>query len=650
MVVVQKLPAQRGSIYDRHHHILVANKPYYSLYAYPNEITDKKAMAIKLSPLIHQTSTAILQHLERNRYYTDLSNNISYKIMKVLQNMHLGGIYLPKKETSFFPQGRLAAQVLGFTGAGEKGIEGLEAEYNRVLAGRSGWETANIDGLGNILPSTARNYVPPRPGDNLVLTIDESIQFRVQEELRRLKAKFHPTWAAIIVMNPATGGILAIGSTPGFDPSRWARYPEKVWGADPPVLNSIEPGSVFKIVTTSAALEQGIATPATRSSYPGYITVDGIRLHDWNYQKDNNRTLAWAFQNSYNPVFAALALKLGVNAFYRYIRGFGFGRPTGVDLPGEASGIVIPARSVTSLNLATMGFGQSISVTPIQMLTAACAVANGGYLMVPRLVREITDAGGKVVQRLGPRVVRQVVSSVTATRVMQMMRRVVKRGTGIPAAVPGYRVAGKTGTAQVPGPHGYRKGVYVGSFLGFAPYPHPRAGILVVVDHPRGKEYYGDQVAAPAFKAVASYILHHWGIPPSTPGPKTPPAGPVNVTLPDLRGYPEATAGFVLKMKGLKAVASGRAGTVAGQVPSPGARVPYGGAVVLHLARPKPGSPVYLPDLAGLSMKEAGTALVDLGLQFYPVGSGVAGRQYPSYGTMVKHGSMVKVWFSPPPG
>lgn len=647
--ITQKVPATRGLIYDRNYHVLVTNKPYMKLYAYPDQIANKQSTAVQLSPYLKETPAKVLDILDSNKYFVNLDDNLSYPLAQKLEGLKLTGVYFQTMEGCAYTQGSLAAQVLGFTGQGNQGLAGLEDQYDTVLAGRPGFEAVQLDGRGRPILSTQRVYLAPRPGDNLVLTIDENIQFYAQRELKRLQSKFHPDWATIIVMNPTTGGILALADTPSFDPANWSSCSEKVWDSDPAVLNAVEPGSVFKVVTAAAALEQGIASPATRYSFPGYISVSGTRIWDWNFSKDRDRTLTWAMEDSYNPVFADLAIKLGAQTFYRYVYGFGFGQPTGIDLPGEAAGLLLPVSRVVPLDLATMGFGQGIAVTPLQMITAASALANGGFLPVPHLVREITGPGNHVVRKFSPAPVRQVVSALTASEVMQMLRETVKLGTGQAASVPGYRIAGKTGTAQVPGPGGYEKGVFISSFLGFAPYPQPKISVLIMVDDPKGGKYYGDEVADPAFKRLADHILTYLRIPPDKdlvpPQKRVRSQAVTPVTVPDLRGYPSEWAQKLLRSRGLGFVLSGSGGVVESQTPSPQASVAPGAQVHLELDAPTSGAGVLLPDLVGLPIKSAGLVLARLGVRLDPIGSGLVYKQSPAADSIVQPDTTVKAWF-----
>ncbi|MDA8333618.1 MAG: penicillin-binding transpeptidase domain-containing protein [Peptococcaceae bacterium] len=659
----EQVPAIRGIIYDRNHNPLVSNEPAGSLYADPKEIGTGLASreAAILAPYLGVKASSLENELSSDRYFVWLGHDLPLsrvdRLKNSLEEAKLPGIYFLPGERRLYLQQDLAAQVLGFTGQGETGLTGLEKSYDRRLAGQAGWLQVQVDREGNPILQTASQVVPPTQGDSLVLTIDENIQFFVEQALDQIVKKYHPASATIIVMDPQTGGILALGNRPTFDPANWQASPAAIWNQDPAVLSTVEPGSLFKIVTASAALEEGLAAPGTRMGfYPGYTIVQGIRLNDAYFLPDENHTLEWAFANSYNPVFARLGVDLGAARFYRYIHGFGFGQPTGIDLPGESDGIMRPEKDATPLRLATMAFGQGISVTPLQMLTAASAVANGGYLMRPRLVRAVVDGSGKTVENLKPVTVRQVISSATSAEVLAMMRRVVENGTGTPAAIPGYSVAGKTGTAQVPGPGGYLPGEYVSSFLGFAPAADPAIGVLIMVNEPRGGQYYGNAVAAPVFSDLGAKILHYLDVPydlPLTtqpapaPGGNPPPAAP---GLPDLAGYPVSYARRILFQLGLNVNVSGQGQVVAGQHPAAGSPVAAGTAVTLDTRVQNPAAAVTVPNLTGLTIKLAGDVLSGLGLNLQAQGTGVASGQTPAAGARVGPGGTVQVRFIAPPG
>ena len=648
----EEIPAARGIIYDRNHNELVGNEPASSLYADPKEIKNAAAEAAQLAPYLGISQADLQSELASNRYFVWLQHDLPFAQADYLKNLKLPGIYFLPGQRRLYREQDLAAQVLGFTGQGETGLTGLEKTYNDQLAGHPGWMQVQMDADGKPILQTVQQVLQPTQGDSLVLTIDENIQFYVEQALDQIAQTYKPASATIIVMNPKTGAILAMGNRPTFDPSNWQAAPESIWNQDPAVLGAIEPGSLFKIVTVAASLEEGVTTPGTRYSYPGYIMVQGKRINDAYFLADNDQTLSWAFANSYNPVFARLGLDLGATRFYRYIYGFGFGQPTGVDLPGEADGIIVPQKSATPLNLATMGFGQSIAVTPLQMLTAASVVANGGYLMQPRLVKAVVDSSGKTVEERPPVTVRQVISPATAAEVMEMMRLVAVNGTGTSAAIPGYSVAGKTGTAQVPGLGGYQPNQYVSSFLGFAPASNPAFAMIVSINEPKGDLYYGAEVAAPVFQDLGAKILHYLNIPydlPLNSQPASPPAAaasPTAPTLPDLTGYPVSYARQILSQLGLNVYVNGQGQLVAGEHPAAGTPSTSGTPVTLDTrAAPGSGQATTVPNLSGLTIKMAGDVLNGLGLQLQVQGSGMATSQTPAAGAQVGAGTTVQVQF-----
>ena len=353
--------------------------------------------------------------------------------------------------------------------------------------------------------------MPPRDGVSLVLTLDERIQHIAERELEKAVLQEGAKRGCIVVMNPITGEILAMAVYPTFDPNNYQNYPVNTW-RNWPVTDQFEPGSTFKIVTAAAALEEGVVRRFGIFD-PGFL-VD-TRLGCWRPARPSSLCGA---ENSCNPVFATLALRLGKEKFYHYLEAFGFGSPTGIDFPGEARGIVPPLSRVKNVELATIGFGQGISVTPVQLLQALAVIANGGFLLEPRLVREVRSVDGEVIKRFEKQVVRRVLSEKTAEELKLILESVVTQGSGNRAQIPGYRVAGKTGTAQKPvgGAYGAER---IASFLGFAPVEDPQVAALVILDEPQGPVKYGGVITAPVFAAVVRDVLRYLGVPPSTPEP-----------------------------------------------------------------------------------------------------------------------------------
>jgi len=457
-------------------------------------------------------------------------------------------------------------------------------------------------------------------------------------------------------MEPETGAILAMGNRPTFDPNNWAEEPREIWDKNPAIWYNYEPGSTFKILVSAAALEEGTVHPEDRFFDPGYAKVADRYIRCWKAGGHGSQSFVEVMQNSCNPGFISVGLNTGKDRFYKYIDAFGLGEPTGIRLPGEESGIIIPQKIATNLNLATMSIGQSIAVTPIQLLTAVAAVANDGVLMKPQLVQEIRYEG-KTVSTLKPEKVRQVISADTAHQLCGLLESVVVHGTGRNAYVEGYRVGGKTGTAQVVGESGgYVSGRYVASFAGFAPADDPKMAMLVVIAEPKGGVYFGGLIAAPIFQGIARDVLRYLQLP-ETPGLEKPQlpyqveVPDVEVVVPNVANYPLEEARRSLQAAGLKYQANGEGQIVYEQTPKPGARVNSGTTVILELqpaGKKEDGEPVTVPDLRGLTIKESGNLLENIGLRLLPEGSGVAVQQSVNPGTKVEHDTTIKVIFEPP--
>ncbi|MEW5899317.1 MAG: penicillin-binding transpeptidase domain-containing protein, partial [Bacillota bacterium] len=597
----------------------------------------------------------VYSKLTRKVGFVWLKRRIDFESARRLKALKLNGVGLVEESKRFYRQEGLAAHVLGFAGDDNQGLIGVESVYDQELRGIPGRIVVEKDAVGRNIPGALHKFIPPVPGHNLILTIDRTIQFFVERELDKIVDTYHPKNAVIIVMNPKTGEILAMGNRPAFNPgdTPWNKYPRSVWDQNPAIWYNYEPGSTFKIITAAAALEEGAVKPGDRFYDPGYIKVADRTIRCWYDGGHGAQSFEEVVQNSCNPGFVSVGLSLGKKRFYKYIRAFGFGEKTDIPLPGEEVGIVIPENEATDLNVATMAIGQSIAVTPIQLLTAASAVANGGVLLKPALVKAIQDQNGKVIKEFRPEPVRQVISGSTARVMMNLLTNVVVKGTGKNAFVDGYGAAGKTGTAQVVGPGGYVEGRYVSSFVGFSPADDPQLAILVMVAEPKGGIYFGSQVAAPSFKAIAQDALRYMMVPeraglekPKTPFVFEEPV--LKVTVPDVVNFPLEDAQKLLRQEGFKVQTRGQGTLVSSQVPKGGAVVPSGTSVVLEL-RPQGGdNTVAVPDLRGLTIKEAGMLLEKLGLQLDPVGTGLATGQQVAPGKRVAKGSTVTVEFKPP--
>lgn len=650
------LNPERGNIYDRNHNELVTSIPAFSVYARPNLIRDPAGLARKLAPILEMKEEEVLQRVNVDGPFVWLKHKISPENAQLLKSLDLAGIGLVEGSKRAYPQGDLAAHLLGFVGDDNQGIAGLEKSYDQELRGSPGYLVMESDAVGQPVPQNSPRVYSSSPGNNLVLTIDQTIQYFVERELDKIMGDYRPDRASIVVMDPRTGEILAMGSRPSFSPGQWNKVTQEIWEGNTATLYNYEPGSTLKMFIAAAALEEKIVGAQDVFYDPGYIMVSGHKIYCWDKKGHHEQTFLQAVENSCNPVFIQVGLKLGKERIYKYLRDFGFGAPTGIDLPGEEAGILKPVEKVTDLDLASMCIGQSISVTPIQLLTAVSAIANGGNLVKPYLVRAIEDSQGNVKSQKEPQTVRRVISGETAAGLATMFEKAVLEGTGKKAHVEGYRIAGKTGTAQIPGPDGYVEGKYVASFAGFAPAGNPRIAVLVVVVGPQGKEYHGGEVAAPAFQNLVRDTLGYLGIPEEEGLHKKdqdfrpPVPSPAQILVPDVTGFPAADASRLLESRGLNPQYSIKEGIVREQKPAAGTLATRGSAVILkiapfHEARDIPQD-LTMPDLTGLSVKRAGEVCEELGLQPQIKGSGLLKKQEPPPGAKIKRGSVVTLEFA----
>ncbi|MCG8401104.1 MAG: stage V sporulation protein D [Firmicutes bacterium] len=654
------LEPRRGSILDRNGKELVISISVDSVYATPLQVEDENARATadKLAPLLGMDADKLHKRLIKKSSFEWLKRKVDHNTAEQIRALNLPGIELVEESRRHYLDPGLAPHLLGFAGIDNQGLTGIERSYDKELGGRPGRIVIEHDAAGRKIPEAKHYYIPAQPGHDLVLTLDETVQYFVERELDNVVAQYNPKFALAIAMDPETGGILAMANRPSFNPNNWSREPKSVWDKNPAIWYNYEPGSTFKVVTAAAALEEDTVKPDDSFFDPGYIKVADRNIRCWKDGGHGSQSFVEVVKNSCNPGFIQVGLETGVPRFYKYVEAFGFGSRTGINLPGEERGIVIPVdRPVTNLNLATMSIGQSIAVTPIQLLSAVAAVANDGVLMKPQLVREIR-ADGKTVARMQPEKVRQVISANTARQLRGLLENVVADGTGRNAFVEGYRVGGKTGTAQVVGESGgYVSGRYVASFVGFAPVEDPKMALLVVIAEPQGGVYYGGVVAAPVFQAMARDILRYLRLP-ETPGLKKPrkpyeaEEPRVEVDVPDVVNYTAEEAGRILESAGLRYQTRGEGGLVREQTPGPGARVNQGTTVILDLKETVSRSggtvAVTVPNMRGMTIKEAGHVLENMGLRIVPEGSGVAVRQSYSPGAAVKRGAPVKVVFQPP--
>lgn len=648
--------ARRGSIMDRNGNELVTSISVDSIYVIPRHVRNPDHAARQLSTILEMDEDKLYKKLTKKSSFEWIKRKVDPKVSRRVKDLEIPGIRTVEENKRYYLHDGLVSHVLGFTGIDNQGLLGLEKSYDQELRGKPGRIVVEHDAMGREAPEALHDYIKPVPGNNLILTIDETIQYFAERELDKVVSTYNPKLAVAIVMDPGSGEILAMANRPTFNPNNWTEVPKEIWDRNPAIWYNYEPGSTFKIITASSALEVGVVKPDDQFFDPGYIKVADRNIRCWKAGGHGSQTFEEVVQNSCNPGFVEVGLNLGIERFYKYIKDYGFGKPTGINLPGEAQGIMIPEKQATNLNIATMAIGQSIAVTPIQLITAVSGAVNGGKLMKPYLVKEITDAEGKTVKKNEPKVVRRIISPETSAELRMLLEKVVSKGTGRNAFVEGYRVGGKTGTAQVVGNGGYAQGKYVASFAGFAPAGDPQVAILVMIAEPKGGVYYGGQVAAPVFQAIARDTLRYLGIP-ETPGlekPKQPweqIEPKFDVDVPNVVNLPVEEAEKALRSAGLNVETAGEGKIVYGQTPRAGARVKSGTNVILELQPAgggENGNKVTVPDLSGLTIKETANLLEDIGLRLDFTGTGLAARQSIPPGSKVVEGTRVKVEFRPP--
>jgi len=639
---------KRGAILDRNGRKLAISVHSDGVICNPREVTDPDAVAQLLGSILQTETAAIRKLLDKQAMYVWIKRRITpEQADQIRQNLsRLPGISVTVRSERSYPKEMLAAHLLGIAGIDNQGLEGLEKYYDEILRGTPGSDMAEFDTSGLHIPGGEKTYTPPIDGSNIVLTIDEFLQAMSERELDKAMQDTSSRRGLILMMDPRTGEILASALRPAFDPTNYNDFPSEN-RRNFMLTDQYEPGSTFKVFTTAAAIEEGAVTPETTFFDPGFIRVEDRNIHCWKAGGHGSQTFTEAVENSCNPVFASLSLKLGVDSFYRYLEAFGFGKTTGIDFPGEARGQLMNKKYVGPVELANIGFGQGISVTPLQMLTAVCAIANDGLLMQPYLIKEIHNPDGTVHTKNEPKAVRQVISEKTAATVRTLLESVVVNGSGNRAYLEGYRVAGKTGTAQKPkgGRYGEER---IASFVGFAPADDPCIAMIVILDEPQTPIKYGGVLAGPVFGAVMHDALRYLQVLPRTATGQSDTPGK-NVTVPKLPGN-LGDAQAALAKSGLSWRLIGSGGIVTDQFPKSGAAVKPGTQVLLYFSgREKMDGKgfVEVPDFSGLGVSEVNARLKALGLVLSATGGGTAYAQHPAAGTRLPIGARVQVSFRP---
>jgi cell division protein FtsI (penicillin-binding protein 3)/stage V sporulation protein D (sporulation-specific penicillin-binding protein) len=503
-------PAGRGSILDRTGVQLAIGEQDTTIYADPHLVVDPRAVAVAAQRILGVDPNVLYPQLVRKTtHFLYVARFADPKLAQRFLASRFVGIYSYPEERRAYPQNTVASQVVGFAGTDNRGLGGLELEYDPKLAGTSGRQTIIRDATGQAIDVI--RATPVHHGHDVVTTIDSRIQANAEAVLRRTVASAGARSATAIVLDPRTGGILAMAQAPGYDANRSSRVPLS-YQRNRAVTDTYEPGSTFKLVTIAGALSAGLVTPGTKFRLPYSIHVADRVIHDAELRRTETLTVAQILSHSSNVGAITIAERLGPPALMQWIDRFGYGRSTGIDFPGESPGQVLPLDKWYGSTIGNVPIGQGIAVTPIQMAAAYGAIANGGVWVQPHLVERV---GGRVFRHFKRR---RIVSPRIDRELKAMLTGVVDEhgATGTEAAIPGYTVAGKTGTAQVPGPHGYTTGKYVASFVGMVPVKKPRLVVLVVVNEP-SHGIFGGTVAAPAFAEIAKFDLQYLGVPPDHP-------------------------------------------------------------------------------------------------------------------------------------
>jgi len=577
--------AKRGSIYARNGEVLAYNISSPTVIAIPVQIRDAENTARELANILGMNEGDIYKQITKRTLMVKVARKISEDKANEVLALRLPGITITEESKRYYSETGFASHVLGFVGIDNQGLTGLEVVYDQLLKGKQGSISFPADVSGRVMPNQEETYNPPVDGYDLILTLDQQIQSFVERELDQAMLTYQADNAIAIAMDPNTGEILAMASRPNYDPQNYAAYPAEVYNRNLPIWMAYEPGSTFKIITLAAALEEDVVDLDDSFYDPGYIEVAGRKLKCWKREGHGSETFLEVVENSCNPGFVAMGQRVGTTKLFSYIRSFGFGEKTGIDLLGEQKGILFNLNQIGPVELATTSFGQGVAVTPIQQVAAVSAAINGGTLYTPYLLKEVRDpVTGQILQSVEPEAKRQVISEETSKEVRETLESVVANGTGRNAYIDGYRVGGKTGTAQKIAPNGgYLENNYIVSFVGFAPADNPQIVIYVAVDNPKGIQF-GGVVAAPIVRNILEDTLRYLEIPVSKEQLEKELRYGIDVPyveVPNLIGQSkqkllEMYVNFTLEVEG-----SGN--IIVQQLPKPGTRVERGSAIRIYL-------------------------------------------------------------------
>ncbi|HEV2102143.1 MAG TPA: penicillin-binding protein [Candidatus Acidoferrum sp.] len=633
-----EIDPKRGTIYDRNNRPLAMSVPVQSAFAIPAEIKDTAMAARLLSGILRIPAESLREKLESGSTFVWVKRKMAQEEEEAVRSLNLKGIYFQEENKRYYPKLDMAAHVLGFVDVDEHGLGGIEYEYDKQIRGMGEKIVVMTDARRQIFDGTETHQ---DPGESVVLTLDEKIQYIAERELAAVIQKVHAPAGSVIVQDPNTGAILALANWPKYNPNSATSVPTEA-RMDRAVSAIYEPGSTFKLITLAAAFDQNLIRPEeVFNCENGSIVVAGHRIHD--HKKYGDLTVAEILANSSDVGAIKIALKLGPPRFNEYIHAFGFGSPSGVDLPGESRGLVQRLDHWGSFSIGSISMGQEVGVTPLQMINAVSAVANGGLLYKPRVVEEMRR-GDRVLPLEGPSAPagpKRVIRPETAAIMRRLMEGVILNGTGKSARLDGWTAGGKTGTAQKidPATGRYSRTKVIASFTGFAPINNPAVTILVSIDSPEGWPHDGASVSAPVFKRIAEQVLPYLDVPRDVP---------LNPRLVQT-GYRQNRESDAMAMEDdtpmdLYASPEMTEQATKGPEPAPVQAPPPNVTVTMD-----EGGDIQVPDFKGKTMREVADACMRLGLNPVLVGSSLALQQSPAAGSKVRRGAKIRVEFGTPP-
>lgn len=598
----RKLQSPRGTIYDRNGNPLAMSIVTQSLYGDPKMIKKSpEEIADLISPYTRIPKEEIIKRLQEDTAFVWLDRMMdpekSRAVQEIINKNEIEGLAFQEESRRFYPNGPLLSQVLGFVGTDDEGLDGIEKQFDKTIKGGVTQEMISVDQNGKAIFGSVLTQFLPDKEKSITLTIDTTVQFIAERALDKAMAETKASGASIIIMDPKTGEILAMANRPTYNPNNFSNANENDF-KNRAVVDMYEPGSTFKPVIASAALAAGTWSVDTVYYDKGYIMLDDRRIQNWDGEGNGNVTLLDIIKNSLNTGMVKIGLTTGKDILQKYVRDFGFGQPTGIELPGESSGILFEDETMTQHDVASMSIGQGIAVTPLQMVRAFGAIANEGKMMTPHVIKSINNADGTPYQVTEPQQVGQPIPADIANTIFGMMEKEVSEGGGNKAAVEGYHFAGKTGTAEKLNPKGgYMDGRYIASFIGMGPVEDPRFVALVVIDDPSGV-YYGSQIAAPVFKDMMSQLVRYYQLSPSVTKENklkdtvdTRPAKPPvtksdtgEIIIPSFTGWTTGEVRDWLHQAELQFIPDGTGYAISQDEPA-GSTVPPGGTITVHFVR-----------------------------------------------------------------